>query len=153
MAITVRNPNRVFLGGSDSRPPIENQFAAKEAITPGMLVELDSTGGVNRFKIAATAKDPGTSVALDSLMLNQTVSSTPATDTQYATGDLIEVGYLRKGDKAWMIIASGAVITFGQKLENAGNGKLRAWTDASQAFRALEASSPTADARLRVEVL
>lgn len=154
MAITVRDPNRVFLGGP--RPTIVNEFAAKEAITPGMLCDLDNAAGVHTWKKAATAKAPTTSVALDQLMFNKSVSSTPASDTAWAALDLIEVGEMAKGAAFWSIIASGANIAFGDKLENAGNGKLRAWTDASQAFRALETkdnSGLAADARLRVEVL
>lgn len=148
MAITVRDPNRIFLGGP--RPTFVNDIAAKEAITPGMLCDLDSTAGVNRWKKAATAKSPTTSVALDMLMLNKGV------DDACAIGDLIEVGEMVPGDTFWAIIASGANIVFADKLENAGNGKLRAWTDASRAFRALETKNNSAgpgDARIRVEVL
>lgn len=149
MAITKRNPNRIFLGGEPKTPTVVNDIAAKEAITPGMLVVLDTTGGVTRWKKAATAKEPTTSVALDMLMLNAGV------DDACGAGDLIEVAELVPGQSFWAIIASGANITAGDKLENAGTGKLRAWTDASRAFRALETvdnSAGPSDARIRVEV-
>lgn len=148
MAITVRNPNRIFLGG-DPRPTLVNDIAAKEAITPGMLVELVNTAGVHQWQKAATAKVPTTSVANDMLMLNKGV------DDACVANDLIEVLELVPGHTFWAIIPSGASITFGDKLENAGTGKLRAWTDASQAFRALETVTNTGlvgDARIRVEV-
>jgi hypothetical protein len=146
MAIIVRNPNRIFLGGWPT-PTLINDIAAKEAITPGMLCDLDSSTGVNRWKKAATAKSPTTSVANDMLMLNKGV------DDACAAGDLIEVLELVPGHKFWALIPSGEDTTFGDKLENAGTGYLRAWTDASRAFRALETVTPTADARIRVEVL
>lgn len=147
MAITQRDPNTIYLGGPKT---LINDLAAKEAITPGMLVVLDSTTSVNRWKKAATAKEPTTSFAKDMPMLNKGV------DTACAIGDLIEVVEGAPGTTFWAIIASGANIGFGDKLENAGNGKLRAWTDASQAFRAIQAKNNTAgpgDARIRVEVL
>lgn len=150
MAITVRNPRRIFLGGNPLTPTVVNDIAAKEAITPGMLVELVNTAGVHQWQKAATAKLPTTSVALDMLMLNKGI------DDACAVGDLIEVAELVPGHTFYPLIASGANITFGDKLENAGTGKLRAWTDASRAFRALETvnnSAGPSDARIRVEVL
>ena len=154
MSFTVRDPNRIYLGGP--RPTIVNDLAAKEAITPGMLVVLDSSAGVNRWKKSATAAEAGTSFMLDMPMLNVSCTSNPGSDTQNAVGDLIEVGEMVPGNSVWAIIASGANITFGDKLESAGNGKLRAYTSAVQAFRALETknnSGIAGDARLRVEVL
>ena len=148
MAITVRDPNTIWLGGpKDVIENIINDFAAKEAITPGMLLDLDSTTSVNRWKKAATAKSPTTSVAKDAPMLNKGI------DDNYAIGDLVEVFAGSPGTTFLAIIPSGQTIAFGDKLENAGTGKLRAWTDASQAFRALEAKTATADTRIRVEVL
>ena len=147
MSITKRNPNRIFLGGP--APTVINDLAAKEAITPGMLVELVNTAGVHQWQKAGTAKVPTTSVALDMIMLNKGV------DDACAAGDLIEVGELVPGDAWWAIVGSGADVAFGDKLENAGTGKLRAWTDASRAFRALETvdnSAGPGDARIRVEV-
>lgn len=149
MTITRRNPNRIFLGGEPKTPTVVNDIAAKEAITPGMLVVLDNNSGVHTWKIANTAKHPTTSVALDELMLNQGV------DDACEAGDLIQVAELVPGHTFWALIASGASISFGDKLENAGNGKLRAWTDASRAFRAIETvdnSAGPGDARIRVEV-
>lgn len=150
MAITKRNPNRIFLGGEPKTPTIVSDIAAKEAITPGMLLDLDTTTGVSRWKKAATAKAPTTTVALDMLMLNKGV------DDACAIGDLIEVAELVPGQTFWGLIGSGANIVIGDKLENAGNGKLRAWTDAARAFRALTTvnnSAGPSDARIIVEVL
>ena len=58
MAITKRNPNRIFLGGEPKNPTLNNSFGAKEAITPGMLLDLDTTSTITRWKKAATAKKP-----------------------------------------------------------------------------------------------
>jgi hypothetical protein len=147
MAITPRNPNTVFLGGPKV---LINDIAAKEAITPGMLVDLDNTGGVVRWKKAATAKKHGTSFANNMPMLNKGI------DDACAANDLIEVITGSPGTYFYGIIASGANIANGDLLENAGNGKLRAWTDAGQAFRAkqtVDNSAGPSDARIRVEVV
>jgi hypothetical protein len=147
MAITRNAPNVVYLGG----PRVENNtLAAKEVITPGMLVDPDSTGGVNRWKKAATAGGPGTTFATDQAMLNKGV------DDVYNINDLVETSTMGQGATVWALIASGANVAFGATLQNAGNGKLVAGAGASQAFRALEAINNTAgpgDARIRVEVL
>jgi hypothetical protein len=147
MAITHYPPNTVFLGG----PRVEeNTIAAKEVITPGMLIELDSTTGVNRWKKAATAGGPGSTFATDQAMMNKGV------DDVYNINDLVEASTVGKGGTVWALIASGATVAFGATLQSAGNGKLVAGAGTAQAFRALEAVNNTAgpgDARIRVEVL
>lgn len=146
MAITKRDPNTVLLAGPWT---IINDISAKEAITPGQLVELVNTSGVWQWQKAATAKVPTTSFAKDMPMLNKGV------DDACGVGDLIEVIEGAPGATCWALLGSGSSVAFGAKLENAGNGTLKAWTDASRAFRALETVNNTAgpgSARIRVEV-
>lgn len=147
MSITQFTPDTVYLGG----PRVQvNEFAANETITPGMLVERYVSSSKNRWKKHATAKIPGTAVATESSMLNKGIADT------YVANDLMEVSILEAGASFYGLVASGhGPFTFGAKLESAGNGKLRAWTDAPQAFVALEAVDNTAgltDARIRLEV-
>lgn len=147
--ITRYAPGTIYLGGTAEKLVI-NDLAAEEAITPGMLLERHSSTGVNRLRKAATAKAPGTLVATEQSSVGKGI------DDAYAANDLVEAVNGKQGDVFYMIIASGANIVFGTKLENAGNGKLRAWTDASQAFNALETvdnSAGPGDARIRVEVM
>jgi hypothetical protein len=147
MAITKRDPNTILLAGDWL---LENSLAASEAITPGMLVETFASAGVNRWRKHSTAAGPCRSVMKDMPMLNKGI------DDACAAADLIEVIEGSPGASFYGIIASGANISFGDKLESAGNGKLRAWTASVTPMRALETVNNSAgpgDARIRVEVL
>lgn len=145
MAITKYPPNTIWLGG----PRTEiGDVAAGEVITPGMLVERTPTTGL--WRKHALAAGPCHSFATEQNMINKSVDDT------YAIGDLAEVTLGAPGTNAWLIIASGANIAAGDKLESAGNGKLRAWTNGVAPFTALEAKNNSAgpgDARIRVEVV
>jgi len=148
MAITKYPPNTIWLGG----PRTEiGDIAAKEAITPGMLVERVNTAGVWQWQKHATAAgNTGRAVATEQSMLNKGV------DDAYAALDLMEVSELAGGSSAWMLIASGQSIVYGQKLESAGNGTLRAIAAGTALFVALETknnSAGPANARIRVEVV
>jgi len=146
MSITKYPPNTIWLGG----PRTEiGDIPAKEIITPGMLVERTSDSNVHKWQKHSVAGGTGTAFATEQSMLNKTVDDT------YAAGDLMEVTEGGHGTNWWAIIASGANIARGAKLESAGNGKLRAYTSGVQAFVALEAKDNSAgpgDARIRVEV-
>lgn len=144
MSITHYPPNVIYLGGG-TRTQV-GDFAASEAITPGMLVERHTSGGVNRWRKHSTAAGPCRAVATDHSMANKGV------DDAYAIGSLVEVSELGPGATFWGIVPSGAAIAFGDKLESAGTGKLRAWTASVTPYVALEAVTATADARIRVEV-
>ena len=147
MAITKYPPNTIWLGG----PRTEiGDVPASEAITPGMLVERFNSGTTQFFKKHSTAAGPVHLFATEQNMLNLGV------DSAYASGDSMEVTSGSPGTTFWGLIASGANITAGDKLESAGNGKLRAWTNSTMPFVALESKNNSAgpsDARIRVEVM
>jgi hypothetical protein len=148
MAITKYPPNTIWLGGS--RTEI-GDLAANEAITPGMLVERTSVGGVARWRKHSVAGGKSSaSIATDMNMLNKTV------DDVCAIGDLIEVSIGQKGSTWWMLVPSGQNIAAGGYLESAGDGQLRAFAAGTPLFIAVEdknnAAGPTA-ARIRVEAL
>jgi len=148
MAITKYPPNTIWLGG----PRTEiGDLAAKEVITPGMLVERINTAGVWQWRKHATAAGAGVrAVATEQSMLNKGV------DIDYAAGDLMEVSELAGGSSAWMLIASGQNIVFGQNLESAGNGTLRAIAAGVALFQALETKNNSAgpgNARIRVNAV
>lgn len=146
MAITQRAPNQIFLGGP--LPALVNDKACSEALTPGMLVELATSAGITRYKKHATAAGPCRAIFKDMPMLNKGLSDATA------IGDLVEVYELLPGDLVQVIIASGANITKGDKLESAGNGKARAWTNSTTPFVALTTSGAvTADTYIQAEVL
>lgn len=145
MSITRYDPNTIWLGGPRT---VINDMAAKAAITPGHLVERVNTAGVWRWQKHATAGgDAQRAVATEQSMLNKGVSD------DYAVGDLVEVAELGMGSNAWMFIASGQNIAYGQKLESAGDGTLRALASGTALFVALETkANVTALTRIRVEV-
>lgn len=145
MSITRYPPNTIWLGG----PRTEiGDIAAKEAITPGHLVERINTAGVWQWRKHATAGgDTTRAVATEQSMLNKGV------DDAYAAGDLMEVSELAGGSNAWMLIASGQTIVYGQGLESAGDGTLRAIASGTMLFKALESKTATSLTRIRVEVV
>lgn len=145
MTITRYPPNTIWLGG----PRTEiGDTAAKESITPGHLVERINTAGVWQWRKHATAGGNTTrAVATEQSMLNKTV------DDAYAAGDLMEVTEGAGGTNLWMFVASGQNIVYGQGLESAGDGTLRAIASGTMLFRALETKNATALTRIRVEVV
>jgi hypothetical protein len=147
MSITRNNPNTVFLGGGDNRPIIVNDLTAKEVITPGMLIERNNTAGVIRWQKATVDLDGPPAVALDQPMLNKGV------DDDYGIADLVYCAVLRKGETAWMLIASGQNVAAGNTLGSAGGGTLKVSTT-NPRFTALE-NKPTVSVltRIRVEAL
>lgn len=147
MAIVHYPPNTIYLGG---RRIQTNDLAASEAIKPGMLVERFNSGTTHRWRKHTTAAGPCHTVATNQSMMNLGV------DALYAANDLVEVSEGGPGSTWWMLIASGANIAFGDKLESAGDGRLRAFTASPTPFIALETVNNTAgpgDARIRVEVV
>lgn len=167
MTITILQPNTIWLGGPRTQI---NDLAAGVAICPGMLVDrYIPSGTINRLRPHATAAVATPRlVATEASMLNKNVNE------GYAIGDLVEASDLAGGSSAWMIIASGQNITFGQKLESAGDGTLRAIAAGVALFQALETVNnstgsagpsnpppatgtttalPTGAARIRVEVV
>lgn len=146
MAITRLDPNTIFLGGGDDRPIIVNDLAAAAAITPGHLIERDHVTGVHRWKLATADIAGPPAVALDQPELNLGVSD------NYAIGDLVKAAILRKGEVAWMLIASGQTVETGDLLGSAGSGTLKTGATVAR-FSALENKTAVALTRIRVEAL
>lgn len=146
MSITRRDPGTIWLGGPRTQI---GDTAAKEAITPGHLVERVNTAGVWQWKKHATAGGAGTrAVATEQSMLNKGV------DDAYAAGDLMEVSEGAGGSSFLMFIASGQNIAYGDKLESAGNGTLRILASGVALFAALESKPNVTElTRIRVEVV
>jgi hypothetical protein len=137
MAITVLQPNTIWLGGPRQQV---NDLAAGVTICPGMLVErYNPSGTIVRLRPHATADvSTGRFVATEASMLNKSVND------GYAVADLVECAELTGGSSAWMLIASGQNITAGQKLQSAGDGSLKAYATLGAAiFSALESVNNT----------
>jgi len=147
MSITRFPPNSVWLGGDRT---VVNDIAASEAITPGMLVERFNAAGVIRFRKSTETDKAGFQIATEQSMLNLGV------DDDYAANDLVESSLGHNGSTWWCLIGSGANLAAGDKLGNAGNGKLKAVGGGIAIATAIENKDNSAgpgDARIRVEVI
>ena len=146
MSITRNDPGTIWLGGPRT---VINDMAAKAAFTPGHLVERVNTAGVWRWQKHSTAGGDGQrAVACEQSSQNLGV------DDAYAASDLAEVAELGMGSNAWMFIASGQNIAYGDNLESAGDGTLRIYASGVKLFVALETkANVTVLTRIRVEVI
>lgn len=155
MALALRDPNTIYLGGGqtvggEAGMTRVNEYVAIEAITPGMLLEYHNDSGTLKWGVHDSADAAVSPVfALEQLFLNKGV------DDAYAAGDLVEAGIMHTGSKVWAIIPSGQNIAPGALLQSNGDGKLKALATGVGKFVALESSggAVTADTRLRIEVL
>lgn len=106
-------------------PVLSEDDKAAEAITPGHLVDWDSSGnlvkhataGGRAAKMFALEQDPPVKISTD---------SGPAIDLAYGIGDQIKVGYFSTGMRVNALVAANApAIVKGDYLESAGNGTVR----------------------------
>jgi hypothetical protein len=143
MSIIRNPPNRIHLGGPVVQ---ENRFAASEAITPGMLVEMFTNAGITRLKKSTRTGLASSQFAIDHSMANK------GCDDAYATNDLVETVIASPGAQIWGLIPSGQTITAGQMLSDNGDGTLKAVSGVAIA-QALESVTATALTRIRVSVV
>lgn len=125
--------------------PVYNEDgAATEAITPGMLVK-----GVSEIA-KQTVNDAivPVTVALEREEMGKSI------DDDYAIGDTVKIGAFGKGQRFLGILASGEDIAEGELLQSAGGGLLTTAASAAVAIgRSLEEIETTAITRVRVEVI
>lgn len=152
MSITRESPRTIMLAANAFPPVIVNDRVASEAITPGMLVEMISSGSDQKWRKNASATEQvEIAVALNQPELNLGV------DDAYAAGDLVNVWKPGVGDVFWGLIQSGEDIAEGDLLQSASGGYVKEATATTASanlakFKAL--SSPgavTADTRVVVE--
>lgn len=129
--------------------PFQNEdAAAAEAITPGMLCTLNGSGLWIKHATAGGACPRDFALERDEMGKD--------IDTAYAIGDTVKMGAFTQGDRVNTLIGSGQNIAVGALMESAGNGTLRVFGTGIVLGRALEAVNNTAgpgSARLRVEIL
>ena len=97
---------------------IEEILSTAVAITPGMLLELDSTAGY--VKAHATAGGN----AIPMFALEDELQGKEITD-QYAVSTLVQVWIPNRGDQVYAILADGNEVEIGSFLESDGNGFLQ----------------------------
>jgi len=130
--------------------PFQNEdAAAAEAITPGMLVTLNSSGLVIKHATAAGAASRD--FALERNEMGKDI------DTAYAINDIVKVGMFAPGERVLALIASGQNIALGATVESAGNGTVRAGATAGgvigKATEAVNNATGPGNARLTIEIM
>lgn len=153
MALEKLNPRRIHLGGPLTTLD-DFLHEASATITPGMLVELHDSSGETKVRPHNTDSEiVSLAVALDRPELNKEITD------DYASGDVVKVGYLAAGSIFYGIIPSGQDISNGEFLQSNGDGKLKTASATTQdaalaKFQSLDnPGSVTSDTRLRVLVI
>ncbi len=113
MAKAKTNPAQILLIG----PPTQMERDAADAITPGMLVELNSGGDVIPHNTAGGWSDKW--LAVESAITGDDI------DHPYLAGEVCLFNACRPGDEVLLTINDGENIAIGDDLESAGNGKVR----------------------------
>jgi len=112
--------------------PIQTEdWAAAEAITPGMLVNINGSGLL--IKQATAAADCAHMYAMERDEMGDDI------DVAYAIGDTVKVGCFHAGMRVNAFIASGQNIALGAYLESAGGGAFRVLAAGKVKLQALEA--------------
>lgn len=128
---------------------LERKAHSSGAITPGMLLNLMSTGLVQPHGTAG-----GKAVAY---VAREEEYVGGALDDAYAVSDNIPFWVGQPGDQFYMLLEAGANVAAAAYLESNGAGSLQALSTAgTPLFRALEAvdnSAGGSPVRIRVEVL
>ena len=112
MAKTTRDKIRVTVDGGR-----QYEAVANAAITPGNLVELLSTGKVQKQATAAVPTENAYAIE-DALQGNDIADD-------YAAADRVFYVIPHSGDKIYAILADGENASIGSKLESNGSGELR----------------------------
>lgn len=126
---------------------------ASAAITPGMLVEMHLDTTVKWRPNGSATEATALAVALNQPELNKGI------EDAYATGDLVQVGFMAVGSIFNAIIPSGQNISACELLQSNGDGKLKSATattaDANLGrFQSLDSpGSVLVDTRIRVQVI
>lgn len=94
-----------------------NGKEASAAITPGMICERDSNG---KFKPHGGADAPwGGWVACEDELQGNTI------DDDYASGGIVRMAIVRRGDRVNMILRDDETVEIGDKLVSNGDGTLK----------------------------
>lgn len=150
--MTKLRSTKIHLKGGYSK----KEAITEEAIKPGHLLELTSTGTIQ--KQTRTGDALATLVPFVVAVEPDVIASdTNGIDTAYPTGDLAYYGTFQKGAEVQMIVAVGAVaIAQGAVIQSAGDGTVitGAATQAiGIALEAVDNSAGSVPVFIKVEVL
>lgn len=112
-------PKTILLKGD----PLFKEALTSGAVTPGNLVQLNSSGVLVRHANAGQNAIP--LFAYENELIGSGI------DTAYVTGNRGRYFAARPGDEVYAILASGQNVASGAFLESNGDGTLRAYTNQS----------------------
>lgn len=138
--------------------PIQFEAAAAAALNPGDLLEVTSTGAVQKHSTASSNAERAFARENDIIGGD--------TATAYASGDNVLYAVTRSGDVVYARVAAGAsAIAIGDYVESAGDGTLQKVATAAAtadtkrasvigvALEAVDNSGGSADAWLKIRAL
>ena len=100
------------------------ELVAAAAITPGMLVEINSNGKVQAHSTAGGNAAPMFAIEVE--LQGNGISD------DFAAVDRVQVWSPGRGDMVYAMLADGENVSIGDYLESDGNGKLQAHSPASE---------------------
>lgn len=101
----------------------QREYTANAVITPGDLIELMSTDKVRRH--ATAGGDAQRMFAKEDSLQGKEIGE------DYAADDIVFAWTYHRGSEVYALLALNQTIVIGDKLESAGNGKLRKHTASS----------------------
>jgi len=102
---------------------VVEEFVAAEAITPGMLIEIDSNGKVQKH-----ATSDGDAVPM--FALEDELQGNGITDA-YSAADQVQVWVAQRGEQVYALLADGENASIGDFLASNGNGYLKVYAMSS----------------------
>jgi len=105
---------------------IVNEYAAAAAITPGMLIELTSSGTVQAHSTAGGN-------AVQSFATEDSLQGKGVNDA-YASADKVQCWHCTPGDEVYAILADGENVAIGDFLESNGAGYLKKHVSDTESF-------------------
>lgn len=114
---------------------IQEEIQASGTITPGMLLELDSSGYVKAHSTAGGNQNR--MFAIEDALQGKSI------DDQYVSGDKVRVWPAQAGEIVYAILADGENVDEGDWLESNGAGYLQKHVSDVESFESAEPGSIT----------
>ena len=128
------------------QPQQSEEYAASVAITPGMLLEVESAGTIKPHSSADAAASP--IFALEREEMGKDI------DTAYAIGDTVKSGHFHPGCRVNALVPSGQKLARGAYVQSNGDGKVKAVASGTRLGFVVEATGAvTADQRVIIELV
>ena len=153
-------PNTILIKTAPGREWFVKERLADEILTPGMLLNVDSSGEYEKHP--TEGNDGSAIVCVEEEYLGMNITDT------YASGDQVRAVHARPGDELLMRLKSGQNVNIGAILKSDGAGQLTAhsarvidensdqnWVQYERPafFRALEAVNASGITNIQVEVM